>query len=237
MTSPRRKQNGFTLIELVISITLLVIIMSICYSSLSGIIRAKSTLDDGRDASALANAVLTRMTRELQLATSGLPLLAPANAPKKGYSSTICMIGDEKKVGGNSNDQITFLAQEGGQYLPDGGTHAGIVQITYRVEQDPDARAGSRRDQSYYLVREEVPYYVRPLEKAYKKAMIFPITKSLVELQFRYFSDDSQSWVKSWGKDPNIRLPKMVEFTIGIKSPQGVVRRYTTTVPLRTAEQ
>jgi len=232
-----RRRSGFTLIELVIALALLAIIMSVCYSSLSGIIRTKNALDDSRDATALANAVLTRMTRELQLATSGVSLLAPANDLKKPYPSTINMIGEEKKVGGRSNDRITFVAQEGGQYLPDGGTHAGIVQISYRVEQDPEMRSGSRRDESYYLIREEIPYFVRPLEKAYKKAMIFPITKSLVELQFRYFSEDSESWVNSWGKDPNIRLPKMVEFTVGIKSPQGVVRRYTTTVPLRTAEQ
>lgn len=237
MRTPEQKHSGFTLIELVIALAILAIIMSICYNSLSGIIRTKSSLDDSRDATALANAVLTRMTRELQLAVSDVAILAPANDLKKAYPSSISMIGEEKKVGGKANDRITFLAQEGGQYLPDGGTHAGIVQISYRVEQDPESRSGSRRDQSYYLVREEIPYYVRPLEKAYKKAMIFPITKSLVELQFRYFSEDSESWITTWGKDPNVRLPKMVEFTVGIKSPQGVVRRYTTTVPLRTAEQ
>ena len=34
------------------------------------------------------------------------------------------------------------MALEGGQYLPDGGTHSGVVQITYRVDKDPEARSG-----------------------------------------------------------------------------------------------
>ena len=66
MSRRRKHSSGFTLVELVIAISILSVILTVAYSSLSYIIRTKKLLDDRRDVSAVANAVLLRVSREIQ---------------------------------------------------------------------------------------------------------------------------------------------------------------------------
>lgn len=128
-------------------------------------------------------------------------------------------------------DRVTFIALEGGQYLPDGGSHSGLVQLTYRAEQDPEDRGAE--NEKYYLVREESPY-IRPYERAYEKTMVFPVTDALVELHLRYFDAESSRWVEEWLEDNNRGLPRMVEFSITLRSNSGKLETFTTSVPIRT---
>jgi len=232
------RAQGFTLIEIIISISILTIIMTVGYSSLSGILRTKVLLDDRRESRLIANSVLTRLTRELQLAYSGFPLLPPlkkdetGDEPKRRNSSRINLVGEENYLDDQRpGDSITFLALEGGQYLPDGGTHSGVVQISYKVKEGPEKYDGEK-PRTYYLIREELPY-IRPLEKAYEKIMIFPITKNLVSLQFRYYDSEEEEWYSSWGEDERVRLPALVKFSLALKSSSGKVSSYTTSVTLR----
>lgn len=226
-----RRNSGFTLIELVIALGIFGVIMSVTYFSLSGITQAKQTLDDTRDIGLVADAVLSRMTRELQLAFAGLALMPPREDLNQPYSAKICLIGDEDSLdNGQPGDKITFLAMEGGQYLPDGGTHSGVVQITYRVERDPDQPGG--KDATYYLIRQETPY-TRPFDKAYEKTMVFPVSRDVVGLQFRYLERDGDQWVNTWGKDTHVNLPRLVSFVLQLKSPRGTIQTFSTSVPLR----
>jgi hypothetical protein len=202
--------------------------MSVAFSALTQISRTKRALDDERDATLVANAVLTRMTRELQLISSQEKLLPPAGSSGKAYPKEVNVIGESKNLsGGESGDSITFMASDAGQYVPDGLTHAGVVQITYRVEKDPQAPTGG--DSTFYLVRDEVPA-IRPPDKAYAKIMTFPITRDLVGLRFRYF--DGKSWRSDWDENQK-KLPMLIRFTVKIRSPAGKVYTYTTMVPVR----
>jgi hypothetical protein len=120
---------------------------------------------------------------------------------------------------------------EGGQYLPDGGAHSGIVQISYRVEKDPDQQNGP--NSTYYLIRQETPY-IRPFDKAYQKTMIFPITRDLVSLEFRYLDKEDGGWSNDWGKDTRINLPRLIHFSLQLRSPRGTIETFATTVPMRS---
>lgn len=226
----KQRQSGFTLVELVIALGIFGIVMTVAYLSLTSITEAKQTLDDTRDVGQVADAVLSRMTRELQLAFAGLPLMPPPDNLGTPYSSKVNLIGEEDSLpNGMPGDRITFLAMEGGQYLPDGGAHSGVVQISYRAERDPDKPSN---EESYYLVRQETPY-TRPFDKAYQKTMIFPVTRDLVSLQFRYLEKNGDAWTGTWGKDANVNLPRLVHFTLQIRSPRGSIETFSTSVPLR----
>jgi prepilin-type N-terminal cleavage/methylation domain-containing protein len=230
MKSARHSHSGFTLIEIVIAISLLAAIIVILYGALSGIIASKKLLDDRRDGTAIASAILTRMTRELQLAYPQHALMPPQNDPDKRYPARVSFLGERKELGDHHfGDSITFLALEGGQYLPDGGTHSGLVQISYRVEKNPDE---PEKKGTYYLVRQETPY-TRPFDRAYKKTMIFPVTTSLVSLKFKYFSNDTQEWTPNWDESKTM-LPSVVEFTVVIMTPAGHEESFTTSVALRS---
>lgn len=89
----KRDSAGFTLIEIVIAVSILAAIVGVAYGSLTSIMRSKKLLDEERDLRAVANSVLTRMTRELQLAYSGVPLMPPRNQLNKRYSSKVNLIG------------------------------------------------------------------------------------------------------------------------------------------------
>jgi hypothetical protein len=172
------------------------------------------------------------MTRELQLAFAGIPLMPPQEDLKARLPTKICLVGEHEKLSDDrAKDKITFLAMEGGQYLPDGGAHSGVVQVTYRVEEDPDSTSSENR--TYYLIRDEIPY-TRPFEKAYERRMTFPITKNLISLKFRYLSRDDKGWSDEWGKDELANLPRLVYFELQLRSPKGRILSYGTTVPFRS---
>lgn len=228
-----RPRHGFTLIEVVLAFSILAIILGTAYGALNQIMRAKGALDDQRDVTLIANALLSRLSRELQLAyfderTFLLPARdqldqkTPPNPPLIGEAKTL--------ANGQRGDSITFLASEGGQYLPDGGTHSGIVQITYRVESDVEQIQNS--EATYYLVRDETP--LRPdAKEAYKRSMIFPLTGRLVSLEFSYYDAEKDRWSQEWGEQNVRQLPSIVLFSAALRSPRGRIEKYTTAVPVR----
>ncbi len=229
----QKRQRGFTFLELIIAIAILAMIMGVTYSSLSQIIRSKKLLDDARDSKAIADAILVRLTREFQLAFPDGALMPPANKLTQPYPGQPRVLGAAKPGRDNANlDSISFLALEGGQYLPDGGSHTGVVQITYRAEPDPEDRTGQR----IYLIRDEVPY-TRPYESAYKKRMTFPITNNLVSLSFRYYDEKTETWVSEWGQPPRTWIPSIIKFSFQIRSPLGKVNEYESMIYLAPSTQ
>ena len=218
--------------ELLLAITIMSLVLSVAYSSLRQITRGKQLLDDRRDASLVANALLVRMTRELQLlyTEANAPLLPPPDDLKALRPSNMSLEGIKQNIGdGARADSVTFLALEGGQYIPDGGVHHGIVQITYRVEANP-ANMG-RRDGTYLLIRDETPY-IKPPEKAYERTLSFVVTDCLVDLAFSYFDSDNEQWLEEWGAKNARRPPRMIRLSLALQSPQGTIDTYTTAVPI-----
>jgi len=225
---------GFTLIEVVISFALLSVVVSIAYSTMSGLMRAKQYLDDGRDAQAVANAVIQRITRELQLADQNNGLLPSPQNKNVRYPRNANMLGSATKDNSEeAKDEITFMAHGASQYVLGNSEYADIVQITYRVEEDPEQRGGA--EPTYYLVRDETPL-IRPYDKAFERRVTFPITSRLVALDFRYLKLDDNTgdrWLDEWGPPDNPGLPAMVEFTFKIRSNMGQITSFTSAVPLR----
>lgn len=226
-------EDGFTLIEIVIALAIFGILMTIGYSTLSSILSAKSTLDDTRDLRAISDAVLGRLSRELQLAVTGVALIPEQGSFDKPNSSKVNLIGEQDQIeGGLDNSSIKFLALEGGQYLPDGGMHAGIVQVGYRVAKNPDFLVTGNVKETYLLIRQELPY-IRPFQKAYDKAMNFPVIDNLLSFKLWFFEDETNSWVSTWGTEKRLGLPRMVKFELQLQSPKGRVETYTSVIPLR----
>lgn len=229
----KKHLNGFTLIEVVLAISILAIIMTVTYSSLAQIIRSKQALDDSREIKAIVNSILIRMTRELQLAKAGIALLPDRDKLDQPNKPRVYLIGESTRLDNKQyGDRITFLAAQGGQYLPDGNMHTGDVQITYRVEEDPEQQGNQTK--TYYLVREEIPYKL-PAKKAYEQTMVFPITNALVGLHFRYFDSKNNKWLSSWGTTPStVKLPRLIEFEVKIKASSGRIESFKTAVALRS---
>jgi type II secretion system protein J len=226
-------ERGFTLIEITIAVAILGTMLFVGYSALSNISWGKKAVDDKRELRLVAQSVISRLTRELQLSFGQIPLLPPRDNLEKPYPAKVVFIGVPGEIGeGMAADTMTFMALEGGQYLPDGGRHSGVVQITYRLQPEPNAPPG--KDAPIYLVREETPH-IRPPQKAYTKTMTFPVTNAITSLQFRYYDDTSATWVDSWGTDSREGLPRLVRISLTLRSPAGEVAGLTTVVAIRSA--
>ena len=226
------RSSGFTLIEVLLSLVILVGITTITWRSLSGIMRTRQLLDDQRLMDATANSLILRLTRELQLADDSRTLVKsaaendPALAGKKLYGTR------REMHRGRPADGIVFMARNGAQYVAGSEVSAGIVQISYRVAEDPEQP--DSLESTYYLIRDETPD-VRPVEKALQRTITFPITNRLLSLSFRYHEAEEDQWLESWDAEGLTSLPSMIEFTFELKSPLGRTSRYATAVPLRSS--
>lgn len=224
----RQSAGGFTLIELIITISILALLMLIVFSSFRQLLRSKSALDDRRDGMIMANAILIRMTRELQLMVEYPTLLTPPGQTPTFPSS---LIADEKTMSnGLHGDTIKFVAQGAGQYVAGGASHSGFVDITYRVEEDPEAPMGAEQA-NYYLVREEIPH-IRPVDFAFERALVFPVSKNLVSLELNYYNSKDEKWVNSWSAQGTVKLPDLIKLSITVRSPLGKLNTYATMVAI-----
>ncbi len=231
-----KNSQGFTLIELILAISLLALVVTVTYSSLGNIIETKVILEDQREIRQIANASVVRLARELQLAYEGIARLPPQNDLTKRYHSSDNLLGEYEQIGDTVFSRITFVALSGGQYMPDGETHTGIVQISYYIRENPEYNS-SLNTNRYVLVREEIPY-IRPFEKAYEKQMVFPLTEEIIGFNLRYFDADRMKWNDTWGEEGSQAtdgLPAIVQFTLSFRSERGKEESYTTAVPLRSS--
>lgn len=233
-------RSGFTLIEVALAISILSVMVLLSYKTIRGLIEVKLLLDDKRDGMFIANSVLTRLSREIQLATKDRPLLPPCDSvammmpgalaanPTPAPATGPQPVFRSEEGSTSEGPSLTFLAKEAGQYVPDGGTHTGIVQITYRIADDPDQKGA--REPTRLLIREEVPYH-RSAPKACAGAIRFPITKNLVSLKFQFFDKQNESWSSTWSANQSTKLPDIVQFSLTLATPQGL-ETYTTALPI-----
>ena len=84
--------------------------MGVTYSSLNQIIRSKKILDDARDGKAIADAILSRMTREFQQAVSTQAILPPRDHLNRPYPGNPRLLSARKELAdGQKLTEITFI--------------------------------------------------------------------------------------------------------------------------------
>lgn len=231
---PTNSERGLTLVEVIFALAILAFMVSVNYKILIGVIASRQLIDDRREGMYIANSVLTRLSRELQLATKRpiLPACGSA-AATPGGSGPAGSAGPPAQYflaeSGLEGTTLTFLAKHGGQHVPDGTTHSGVVQLTYRVAEDPDQKGA--KVPGLLLIRDEVST-APPLAASCKRALHFPITNNLISLTFRFFDARTKEWSDAWTGSQANHLPSIVEFTVALRSPSGKVQSYTSSVYL-----
>lgn len=222
-----QRQRGFTLIEIILAIAILSVIVVVNYNMITNMVETKSEIDDQRQMVFVANSVLGRLTRELQLAGKDHRLPPPCDNPTAQRQNAV-LIGQNGGQG-SEGPSITFSAKDAGQYVHNGNSHSGAVQIKYSVAPDPDKKGD--KDAGLLLVREEIPNRP-PFDVACKDAIRFPITTSLTNLEFKFFDKRSGDWSSDWTGQKSANLPDILQFTVWLKSSKGRVASYTTAVKL-----
>ncbi|MEY4667508.1 MAG: hypothetical protein RL518_207 [Pseudomonadota bacterium] len=223
--------SGFTLIEVALALGILSVMVLLNYNMITTLVESKMEIDDQRDAVFVANSVLTRLTRELQLAAKDPKLPPPCDTTSTNATTrqTAVLLSPDGNQSGDKGPMLTFTAIEGGQHIHDGSSHSGAVRISYRVEPDPDQKGTDSPGLS--LVRDEIPNRP-PFDLACKDAILFPITNRLVDLRFMFFDKKAAEWTEQWSGARASNLPDIIQFTVRLKSDKGRVTSYTSAVRL-----
>lgn len=238
----KRGDSAFTLIEILVALSIFSGMAIFLFTTAGVFARGKKLLDDRRSLELLGEQVLLRLTSEVAnayngrslslLRSPGQPSVQGGGAPVEGGQEGLQEEGALSTVfravpgrtGSDDQDTLTFILEQGGQFLPEQQGHQGAVQVTYRLVPDPESRTGMS------LVREEVPL-ISPPEAALKKRMLFPITNQIRSFRCRSFRREKQQWSALWGDNPDrTGTPDLIELQITLVSPGGLATSYTTAV-------
>lgn len=181
------RNNGFTLLEVLIAVVLLGILSAALYGSYFGVIRARDRASAGMESRRELGATLDLIRREVSSAR---------------YSRTDkrlrFVVEDRDNFGAQSSTlELTTLAPPNVQIR----NESGIVAVTYRLAEKDKKRSLTRQERD--LVSEEVTAPAYP--------QMEQISTFLVECY------DGSKWVKSWDSAINGALPKSVRVTVQVE--------------------
>lgn len=236
-TTKRRALPGeeaFTLLEIILALSLLVVMISVLYGAFTGITRSTGSMQSTRSIYRSAAFFFNRLNIELTakskeaLWQKHAPL--PESIATTPYPSTarVVLRGKSKKIFGKQADSLRFVSINGAQEFFGGVSNVGTVEIEYRLEEDPvQKKHGSTRDKvrRLVLVREEMPAGMADHELAKKRRIIFPVANNVVSLSFQYLRDGK--WREEW-KDAGLGFPEAIQVSIELVGEDDRIEKFRT---------
>jgi prepilin-type N-terminal cleavage/methylation domain-containing protein len=221
---------GFTLIELVISLSIMVLLIFVGAQALTGLVDSKELLDDERTVTTTAGALLSRLTREFQQAErqGSVARIPPPYA--RGVATTQEMyLESSPNVQGGALDRFTFYANNAAQYVPGSQVQEGTVQISYRAERDPENR------DRYLLIRDQVAVPPQDPANAYAQIMTFPLAKNIASFDVMILAQGANGnrWVETYGTPGSAAAnPVAIKLSLTLIAPSGKNFTYATIIAL-----
>lgn len=225
----RNRVSAFTLMELVIAISVFAVILTLSYRIFAQVAGSKKILDEERDISKVAHSILTRFTREIQHTVSR-QLLPRPNQSASTFSSTVFLLGVSKNMSNRKpGAEITFVAKDVGQFIRGNRPGSGLVQITYRVEEDPEA--SRKENRTMLLIRDEVNH-IPDKDLAFKNILTFPVADNIEGLQLIYYDNQQKTWKEEWSPQERT-LPSLVKMNLELRGESGKIYSYSTIFVVR----
>ncbi len=207
LQSANRNGNGFTLIEVLLAVSILAFIVSAVYMSFSTAGRSVEQAEAIRDSTDLARTLLIKMSDEI------------ANAYVIPYSTTnvipTIFFGKKDDAGtGNEtlrHDSLSLTTLRDPLSRRMNSKETDLWEVGYFFKEKADGTG-------YVLTRREK----RELSKdvpALEGGIEYEITDKVASLQFRY-SSDGTTWYDEWDSrvKGNTPYPKIVELGLKLKS-------------------
>ncbi len=192
--SPRQRsrQRGFTLIEILVSISIVAITLMTVYGVFSSVSSAKDRLEQDSETYHKARVIFDRFGRELHGA-----YLSSANKDSilKGEKDTL------------DNVSLTFSTTAAS---PLSSTGTGYALLTYTVMEDNEADDGSK-----VLLRTEKPLLSKDDTSNLRRMRLAP---GINAFNLRFY--DGSSWYDSWDSSTK-GLPNLVEIELKINDARG----------------
>lgn len=195
------RNNGFTLLEILIAVVLLGILSAALYGSYFGVTRARDRASAGMESRRELGATLDLIRREVSSALFN-----------RSDKRLRFVVEDRDNFGTPSSTLVlTTLAPPAGQSR----SESGIVAVTYRMVEKDKKRTLTRQERDLFSEESAIPAYPQ-MEQ---------ISAFLVECH------DGSKWVKSWDTATNGGLPKSVRVTVQVEEEGKPVQFNVLAVP------
>ncbi|HEY3309527.1 MAG TPA: GspJ family type II secretion system protein [Desulfuromonadaceae bacterium] len=186
MSAILRRNNGFTLLEVLIAVVLLGILSTALYGSYFAVLQARDRSAEGMEARRELGSTLDLLRREID----------SAKYDSGDKSKHLRFVVEDRDIFGKpaSTLELTTLAPPANQAR----SESGIINVQYRLQEKDKQLILTRREQDILLEVEKVPVYPQ-MER---------ISSFLVECY------DGSKWLKTWDTALNNGLPKQVRITV-----------------------
>jgi general secretion pathway protein J len=189
------RNNGFTLLEVLIAVVLLGILTAALYGSYFGVIQARDRASAGMESRRELGATLDLIRREVSSALF--------NQTDKQHPLKFVLLDRDNFGVPASTLELTTLAPPAGQSR----SESGIVAVTYRMADKDKKRILTRQERDLFSEEVTIPAYPQ-MEQ---------ISSFLVEC-----SSDGSKWVKTWDAT-NQGLPRFVRVTVQVEEERKTV--------------
>ncbi len=181
---------GFTLLEVVVSIGILVVILTIIYGAFNSSMKAFTAMENRGDAYGQARLVLNRMSEEIAsiyFSTS--------------EKSNTGLLGEDRDEYDLPADSLHFTSLSHVRWVRD-SKESELSEIGYYLETD-------RETETSFLFRREDWNVDGTLEEG---GMALELAEGIDGLNFRYH--DGEEWVDDWDSEARKGLPKAIEVVL-----------------------
>jgi len=187
---------GFTLLEIMISIGILVLVLAMVYNAFNSSIKAFATIDAHGDAYGEARLTLNRMSEEI-----GSIYLSEHN-PNTG------LLGEDKDEDDLPFDSLHFTSLSHIRWIKD-SRESELCEIGYFLERDQEMEKS-------FLFRREDWNVDGTLEEG---GIALELAEGIEGLNFRYY--DGEEWADDWDSKAKGGLPKAIEVVLLVEDPNG----------------
>ncbi len=220
---PTRARAGFTLVEVVVAVSILALIGLVTFITLSNSLKTRDILEEEDRVNQAARIAMSRIRRDFSLA-----YLTKNTAAINSYRTIF--VGQDD----NGADRAWFASLSHQRRFRD-SRESDQTEITYWTVDDPEA------DRAMVLMRREAP---RIDQEPEKDGSIAPIAYGVRAFDLSYLDHQSAEWRSEWdstGADTPSRLPRAVRVTLTLLAPdpddeeRTVERSFVSTIPLAFA--
>ncbi len=212
MRTTLRRANGFTLLEVMVSLGILAVLAALVWGSFAPTWDAKQLVAEQAEHYHGIRISLQRMSREISMA-----FISDNYDPKRYRERPTHFVGRDS--GDDDELRFTTLAHER-MYQDAKESDQSVVE--YRIDRDPDDR------EKLALIRREKTVIDEDPDDGGTEAVL---ATGIEGLDFEYWDVEEKDWSREWDTHDTgytDRLPERVRITIHAKDETGQVRKYTT---------
>jgi general secretion pathway protein J len=205
------RPTGFTLLEVVISVGILAVILTIVYNTFNSSMKAFSAMENEGDAYAQARIVLSRMEEEIA------SIYISDISDEKNKTG---LLGEDRDEYDLPADSLHFTSLSHIRWVKD-SRESELCEIGYYLEKDEETGFLFRRED--WNVDGTLEEGGRPLELA----------EGVDGLNFRYY--DGDEWVDEWDSRIKKGVPKAIEVVLIMRDPRRTRITFSNTFTVHIA--